>query len=132
MARARSKHEVDSNRAVWRQSVAVLLLVMTASSLAACGGDGGATDSGATGGVPSGTNTATLEWDAVTNPSPPSGYRVYVGIISGTYVQSVDVGLATTYTVTGLGSGTYYFAATAYDASMNESAYSNQISTTFP
>ena len=79
-------------------------------------------------------NTATLAWDAVTGAS---GYRIYYGTAPGTYFQSrgagVDVGNVTTFTVTGLGSSTrYYFAVTAYDASNNESTYSNEISRTLP
>jgi hypothetical protein len=39
----------------------------------------------------------------------------------------------TTYTVTNLpGGATYYFVATAYDATGLESAYTNVVSTTIP
>jgi chitodextrinase len=74
-------------------------------------------------------NTATLAWDAVTGAS---GYRIYYGTAPGTYFQSrgagVGVGNVTTFTVTGLGSSTrYYFAVTAYDASNNESGFSNEV-----
>ena len=76
-------------------------------------------------------NTATLAWDAVTHPNL-AGYRVYYGTAPGVYLQSagqgVNVGNATTYTVTGLGSGTrYYFAVTAYYALNNESGFSNEV-----
>ena len=76
-------------------------------------------------------NTATLAWDAVTVPSL-GGYRIYYGTASGTISsssgQGLNVGNVTTYTVTGLGSGTrYYFAATAFDTSNDESAYSNEV-----
>ena len=59
-------------------------------------------------------NTATLAWDAVMHPNL-AGYRVYFGTAPGTYSQAagtgVNVGNVTTYTVTGLSSGTrYYFA----------------------
>ena len=81
-------------------------------------------------------NTATLAWDAVTDPRL-SGYRVYFGTAPGTYSQSagngVNVGNVTTYTVTGLSSGTqYYFAVTAYDGSNNESVFSNEVSKVIP
>lgn len=75
--------------------------------------------------------TATLQWDAVVFPTL-SGYRVYYGTSPGSYQQSagagIDAGNATTFTVTGLGSGIrYYFAVTAYDSSNNESGYSNEV-----
>jgi chitodextrinase len=76
-------------------------------------------------------NTATLAWDAVTYPTL-SGYRVYYGTAPGTYLQplgqGINAGNVTTYTVTGLSSGTrYYFAVTAYDTSNNESGFSNEV-----
>lgn len=88
--------------------------------LAACGG-----------GDSTSPNTATLTWDPVTDPSL-RGYRIYYGTAARTYVQpagqGVDVGNVTTFTVTGLGRGTrYYFAATAFDTSNNESVYSNEV-----
>jgi hypothetical protein len=76
-------------------------------------------------------NFAALAWDAVTDPTL-SGYRIYYGTTPGTYLQSVgqglNVGKATTFTVTGLSSRTrYYFTATAYDTLNNESTYSNEV-----
>ena len=76
-------------------------------------------------------NTATLAWDAVTYPSL-GGYRVYYGTAPGVYLQPVgsgiSVGNVTTFTVTGLTSGTrYYFVVTAFDTSNNESAFSNEV-----
>jgi hypothetical protein len=42
--------------------------------------------------------------------------------------QGVNVGNITTFTVTGLTSGSrYYFVATAFDTSNNESVYSNEV-----
>ena len=80
--------------------------------------------------------TAGLSWDPVISANL-SGYRVYYGIASGSYVQpagqGIDVGNATTYAVIGLNSGTrYYFATTAYDASGVESSYSNEVSKAVP
>ncbi|HWM41957.1 MAG TPA: Ig-like domain-containing protein, partial [Burkholderiales bacterium] len=77
------------------------------------------------------SNTATLTWDAVTHPNR-SGYRVYFGTAPGSYSQSAgngaDAGSATTYAVTGLTSGRrYYFAVKTYDASNNESGFSNEV-----
>ena len=76
--------------------------------------------------------TVTLEWDPNTEPEL-AGYKIYWGTSSGNYTSSKDVGNTTTCTITGLDEGkTYYFAATAYDASSNESDYSDQISITVP
>jgi len=76
--------------------------------------------------------TVTLEWDPNTEPEL-AGYKIYWGTSSGNYTSSKDVGNTTTCTITGLDEGkTYYFAATAYDASSNESDYSEQISITVP
>ena len=73
-----------------------------------------------------------VQWDANTEPEL-AGYKIYWGTSSGNYSSSKDVGNTTTCTITGLDEGkTYYFAATAYDGSNNESGYSNQISYTVP
>jgi hypothetical protein len=82
-----------------------------------------------------GQGTVTLAWDAVAGAN---GYRIYYGTIQGgPYIQAVgagmDVGNVTTYTVTGLGSGTrHYFVATAFDAPSNESLFSNEVSQQIP
>jgi fibronectin type 3 domain-containing protein len=73
-----------------------------------------------------------LGWSAVTDPSV-TGYRVYWGTSSHTYVQSLGTGAAvgkvTSFTASGLKSGVlYYFAITSIDAAGNESAYSNEAS----
>ena len=60
-----------------------------------------------------------------------TGYKIYFGVSSGNYTQNIDVGNVTSYTVTNLSTGTaYYFATTAYDASSNESSFSNEVSKT--
>ena len=70
----------------------------------------------------------TLAWDA-NSESDLGGYRVHYGTSSTSYSVHIDVNKATTYTVTGLTAGqTYYFAATAYDTSGNESGFSNMVS----
>jgi hypothetical protein len=70
----------------------------------------------------------TLAWDANTEPDL-AGYRVHYGTASGSYTSSVDVHKVTTSSIGTLTAGqTYYFAVTAYDASGNESGYSNQVS----
>jgi hypothetical protein len=69
-----------------------------------------------------------LAWDASTSPNI-AGYKVYVGTASRTYGAPIQIGNQTTYTVTGLGTGTYYFAVSAFNTSGNESGFSNEIST---
>lgn len=70
-----------------------------------------------------------LAWDHSTSTGV-TGYKVYYGTSSRSYVAPVIVPYQNFATVTGLPSGTYYFAVTAFDASGNESAYSTEISTT--
>ena len=71
-----------------------------------------------------------LAWD----PSPSdgvTGYRVHVGLQSGSYSTQFTIPNQTTYTVTDLApGGPYYFAVTAFDANGNESGYSNEVFTT--
>jgi hypothetical protein len=86
---------------------------------------------GSNDGQPAGTVSrilsVTLEWD----PSPDSrvaGYLLYYGNASGKYLQPVDVGLETTYTVSGLDDDrAWYFSVKAYDGQGTESDYSNEV-----
>ncbi|PYV37574.1 MAG: hypothetical protein DMG09_14365 [Acidobacteria bacterium] len=71
----------------------------------------------------------TLAWDRSADSTVVS-YKLYYGVASGTYQTSLSCGNNTSYTVTGLGAGTYYFAVTAGDSSGNESGYSNEVSRT--
>jgi hypothetical protein len=74
----------------------------------------------------------TIAWDPNTE-SDLAGYRIHYGTASGSYSVHTDVHNVTSCTVTGLADGqTYYFAATAYDTSGNESGYSNQVSYSIP
>jgi fibronectin type 3 domain-containing protein len=74
----------------------------------------------------------TLAWDPSTGTNV-AGYHVYCGGSSGNYTNTIDAGDNTTATVTNLTLGaTYYFAATAYDSSGLESAFSSEISYTVP
>src|SRR5438132_30793 len=71
----------------------------------------------------------TLAWDPNTEPDL-AGYKLYYGTSSGSYQFSVDVGNLTSYTLSGLLEGRiYYFAATDYNLSLNESGLSNEVST---
>lgn len=70
-----------------------------------------------------------LAWD----PSPSddvSGYRLHIGSSSRTYSSHIAVGNQTTYKVTSLTSGTWFFTVTAFDSAGNESDYSNEVSQT--
>ncbi len=68
-----------------------------------------------------------LAWDPSTSPDI-SGYKVYCGNGSRNYGVPITIGNQTTYTVTGLGAGTWYFAVTAFDISGSESDFSNEVS----
>src|SRR5256712_3468200 len=69
----------------------------------------------------------TLTWDPNTEPDL-AGYKLYYSTSSGSYQSSVDVGNLTSYTLSGLLEGRiYYFAATAYNLSLGESGFSNEV-----
>jgi hypothetical protein len=78
--------------------------------------------------APAFAGDVTLAWDPNTE-SDLAGYKVYFGTAPGTYGTPITLGTQTTYTVTGLPPGTWYFAVTAYNTSGLESAYSNEVST---
>lgn len=74
--------------------------------------------------------TANLTWNASTE-SDLAGYKVYRGTASGTYGAPLTTlpKTMTSYTTTGLLTGTtYFFVITAYDSSGNESTFSNEVS----
>lgn len=69
----------------------------------------------------------TLTFDPSTSPEV-TGYKVYYGTASRVYDHTLDIGNATQHEITGLEPDTtYYFAVTAYDASGNESDYSEEL-----
>ena len=79
-----------------------------------------------------GQTSLTLAWDGSPDSSI-AGYRLYEGVVSRTYTNVIDVGNATTATVSNLIAGvTYYFAVTAYDTNGLESDYSDEVSYTVP
>jgi len=71
----------------------------------------------------------TLQWDPNTE-TDLAGYKVYYGTGSRSYSAPINIGLQSTYTITGLAAGTYYFAVTALNRDGLESAFSNEVSTT--
>ena len=75
-----------------------------------------------------GSYNVSLTWIASASPAV-IGYRVYYGVASGNYSNSVVAGNFTTNTVSGLANGiNYFFAVTAYTAGGVESPFSNEIS----
>lgn len=89
--------------------------------------------------IPLYAGNAVLSWDPPTTNvdgtplTDLAGYIVYYGTTPGNYNTMVDVGLTSTpstpaYTVGNMIEGNaYYFAVTAYDASGNESGFSNEV-----
>ena len=74
-----------------------------------------------------GNRQISLIWDPNSEPDL-AGYKIYFGYARGDYTYCLDVGNQTAYTVTGLASDrSYYFAATAYNQSGQESAHSNDV-----
>jgi hypothetical protein len=99
---------VDANRP--SRTLLALVLVLGATSVAHAG-------------------TISVAWDSLTHPDLV-GYRVYYGTASGTYPQSVDVGLTPQATLTGLTDCTTYYVAVkgrASDGSLSPT-YSTEIS----
>lgn len=69
---------------------------------------------------------AKLTWNRSTS-SEVVGYRIYYGVASGNYTNSVVVGNVTNHTISNLVNGvTYFFASKAYIANGNESSFSNE------
>jgi hypothetical protein len=67
-----------------------------------------------------------VAWDA--ESAPVVGYYVYYGTSSGNYTNKLDASSSTTHTVPNLSdTSTYFLAATAYDSSHNESAFSQEL-----
>lgn len=77
--------------------------------------------------------SVTLSWNASPD-ADATGYKIYYGTTSGSYVHHVTVGLVTSVTISNLCAGeTYYFAATTlYGASGEESAFSSEASFVTP
>jgi len=78
---------------------------------------------------PGHSTQVTLYWDPVTKP-PVDGYRVHYGTQSGVYTAHANAGNVTSWTVTNLQPGTYYFSVTSIKKGHGESAFSNELSTT--
>jgi len=79
--------------------------------------------------IPAYAGDVTLAWDA-NSESDLAGYKVYFGTASRVYGAPIVIGTGTTYMVTGLAPGTYYFAVTAFNTAGLESGFSNEVSAT--
>jgi hypothetical protein len=99
-----------------------------------CTGTGGTTSQSATVTVAASNNgTAALTWTAPTANTdgtpvtPLSGYHIFYGTNPSSLTQSISITGASTmsYEITGLSSGTWYFAVAADAADGTESAPSN-------
>jgi hypothetical protein len=111
-----------------------------ALAAAACGGGGGSASSGAPNTAPQSVSpgTAILNWTAVSQNTNGAaltdlaGYRIYYGTSPNelsTVVVVPNAG-ATSYQVTNLSSGTWYFAVAAYTSSGIEGDHSNVVAKT--
>lgn len=104
-----------------------------------CGGGGSTEGTGIeTQDISTAPREAMLSWEIPTTKADEtpltdlSGYKIHYGTTSGAYSVVIDVNVpsATEYTITDLAPATYYFAVTAYDSSLQESNYSNEVSKT--
>jgi hypothetical protein len=81
---------------------------------------------------PPATGSATLSWDAPTENTDGTaltdlaGYHIYYGNNAGELDLEIDLAgtASTSYVVSGLAPGTYYFAVTAYSSAGTESTES--------
>jgi len=77
--------------------------------------------------LPANAATVDLAWDTNTE-TDLAGYKMHYGTAKGVYNVVVDVGNKTSVNISGLTPGsTYFFVATAYDKSGNESEFSNEV-----
>lgn len=75
----------------------------------------------------------TLAWDKSPGTNVIVNYKVYYGVASATYTNSVSSGTNLTVTVSSLVRGvTYWFSATATDNQNLESDYSTEVSYRVP
>lgn len=125
----------------WK-SLRSLFVTCAALALYGCGGgSGGGAGPAASGGTetasPPGTFPVTVSWQPLTTNADGTpltdlaGFRVYEGTSPGIYTRftEVDAKGASGSTIN-LPEGKFYVAVTAYDIFGNESAFSNEVSTT--
>jgi hypothetical protein len=143
--RSQGINETESTSAVASTSAPSTAATTPTSGSGSSGSSGAGTTTVATGSkattpvkVATTNGVATLDWMPPTQNSDGSvltnlaGYTVYYGTSPNDLSQNVKVsnpGLSA-YTVTGLNSGTWYFAVTSYSADGVESGRTSTISTT--
>ena len=112
------------------------------ATLAACGAgqsqDNSPTAESSASGTSPAKGFATLSWSAPGTKADGSalqdlaGFRVYVGTTSGVYAAVITISdpAVTSYSVSNLSAGTYYFVIKAFDKNNVESAPSSEVSKT--
>lgn len=75
--------------------------------------------------------SVTFAWDANGEPDI-AGYRLVYGTHPGDYTLEIDAGNRTTFTLTDLVSGRYYFTVTAYNTAGMTSLPSSELQVTIP
>jgi len=108
-------------------------LAATTKYTLTCTGAGGSAAQSVTVTTATATGSATLTWTAPTTNTngtavtPLSGYTLYYGTSESSLTHSVVISSSstTTYTITGLAAGTWYFAVAADAADGTQSAMSN-------
>ncbi len=115
----------------------LLALILVLPLVACSGGDAGLSSSGDGGFSNSSSNSAKLSWvapsaredNSVLVLSDIAGFRIYYGVTSGDYSNTVDIDdhTATQTVLAGLPSGTYFVTVTAVDVDGRESTYSAEV-----
>jgi len=67
----------------------------------------------------------TVAWDPAS--TQVAGYKLYYGLSTGNYTNSIDAGTNTSCALKGLSNSTYFIAATAYDSNNSESDFSQEL-----
>jgi uncharacterized protein YxeA len=67
-----------------------------------------------------------LKWNPNTE-SNLAGYKVHFGGAYREYIETIDVGNVTSYTIEDLSAGIYHITLTAYDSAGNESRWTYEI-----
>ena len=121
------------------QALSFLLFGLAMGMIQGCGEGGGSVGDATL--TPVAVNSASLSWSPPTTTLDGSpltnlaGYQIYYGQTTPVTIENSQSALVndsnqTSYVVSDLGPGTYYFTVTALDSNGNESAMSNEGSKT--